>query len=211
MNPVALGFRAHSGWIAAVAVAGSPSKAVVIERRRIETADPAIAGSRQPYHAAQRLSLAKAAPWIARCRERSARLALDAVSAMIADLAKQGHRVVVAGILRGSGRALPELAAILRSHALLHTAEGEFYRDVLAQAIKSCALPVTPAVERELWDRGAGVFHLAKGDLQGRGARTRSSHPSPPGLRWRSPGAHKAATAWSPLAVSENWPVRVPD
>jgi hypothetical protein len=198
MNPVALGFRAHSGWTAAVAVAGSPSKAVVIERRRIETADPAIAGSRQPYHAAQRLSLAKAAPWIARCRERSARLALDAVTAMIADLAKQGHRVVVAGILRGSGRALPELAVILRSHALLHTAEGEFYRDVLAQAIKSCALPVTPAVERELWDRGAGVFHLAKGDLQGR-LKELGRSLGPP---WREDQKLASLAAWIALAES---------
>jgi hypothetical protein len=35
----ALGFRAHSGWRAVVAVPGSPGRAVVLERRRIETAD----------------------------------------------------------------------------------------------------------------------------------------------------------------------------
>jgi hypothetical protein len=37
-----LGFCAHPGWTAVVAVAGSPGKPVVLERRRIETADTAI-------------------------------------------------------------------------------------------------------------------------------------------------------------------------
>jgi hypothetical protein len=38
----ALGFRVHSGWTAMVAVAGSPASPVVLDRRRIETADTAI-------------------------------------------------------------------------------------------------------------------------------------------------------------------------
>jgi hypothetical protein len=42
----ALGFRAHSGWTAAVAVGGSPARPVVLDRRRIETCDAAIHGSR---------------------------------------------------------------------------------------------------------------------------------------------------------------------
>lgn len=53
---VALGLRAHSGWTAAVAVAGSPIKPIILERRRIETADDRIAGSKQPYHTAKELS-----------------------------------------------------------------------------------------------------------------------------------------------------------
>lgn len=170
----------------------------MIERRRIETADPAMAGSRQPYHAAQRLSLTKAEAWIGRCHDRSARLALEAVTSMIADLARQGHRVVVVGILRGSGRALPELAAILRSHALLHTAEGEFYRDVLAHAIESCALPVASVLERELWDRSAAVFHLVKGDLQGR-LKELGRSLGPP---WREDQKLASLAAWIALAES---------
>ncbi len=199
MNPpVALGFRAHSGWTAVVAVAGSPGDAVVIERRRIETADPAMAGSRQPYHTAQRLSLEKAEAWIGRCLDRSTRLALDAVTAMVADLAGQGHRVVVAGMPRGSGRALPELAAILRSHTLLHAAEGEFYRDVLVHAMKACALPVTPVVERELWDTGATVFRLTAGDLQVRLNELGRSLGPP----WREDQKLASLAAWIALAGS---------
>jgi hypothetical protein len=42
-------------------VAGSPGKPVVLERRRIETADTAIPDSKQPYYAAEWLGVEK---WI---------------------------------------------------------------------------------------------------------------------------------------------------
>jgi hypothetical protein len=146
---IALGFRAHSGWAAAVAVTKSRGKFVVLERRRIVTADGTLAGSKQPFHAAERLDFDEAAAHIQTCRERSTALAIGAVSGLIA------HRPVCAAILCASGRALPELAAILRSHALIHTAEGEFFRDILAIACEGCALPVIRVKEREIWDRAA--------------------------------------------------------
>ena len=45
----ALGFRAHSGWAALVAVAGTIDALRVLERRRIVIADPEMPGSKQPY------------------------------------------------------------------------------------------------------------------------------------------------------------------
>ena len=112
-----------------VAVAGTPGRPVVLARRRIETADTAIPGSRQPYHAAERLGVDRADTLIRQCRDSSMRLAEGAVSAMVAELEQRGVKVVGAGILFASGRVLPDLASILRSHALIHTAEGEFFRD----------------------------------------------------------------------------------
>src|SRR5437762_7911346 len=157
MNGVAaaLGFRAHSGWAVAVAVAGSPSKPVVLERRRIVTADAAIPGSKQPYHAAERLDLPKAEALIRRCRDSSNRLAENSLSDIVTQLARKGHRVAGAGVIFASGRPLPDLAAILRSHALLHTAEGEFFREAMVRGSEHCSLPVTRIKEREVWDRGA--------------------------------------------------------
>ena len=43
MTHAALGLRAHSGWAALVAVAGTRGAPAVIDRRRIELADPTIA------------------------------------------------------------------------------------------------------------------------------------------------------------------------
>src|SRR6185369_11584939 len=160
----ALGFRAHSGWTAAVAVGGSPARPVVLDRRRIETCDAAIHGSRQPFHAAEPLGFEKAEALIRQCRESSTALATRAVTAMVAQLTQNGHAVVGAGILFASGRPLPPLAAILRSHALIHTAEGEFFREVLVHATEHCSLPVTKIKEREIWERGAILLRLPPAD-----------------------------------------------
>ena len=162
----ALGFRAHSGWTAAVAVGGSLDSPVVLDRRRVETSDAAIHGSRQPFHAAEPLGFEKAEALIRQCRESSTALATRAVTAMVAQLTQNGHAVVGAGILFASGRPLPPLAAILRSHALIHTAEGEFFREVLVHASEHCSLPVTKIKEREIRERGAILLRLPPADLQ---------------------------------------------
>jgi hypothetical protein len=149
MTAVALGFRAHSGWTSAVAVAGSPAKPAVLVRTRIELASPSVAGSKQPYHAAEPLEFADAEALIRGCRESSLSLAGAGLHALIAQVAALGHPVVGAGIVFAAGRALPDLAAILKSHALIHTAEGEFFRDVLLCACEHCSLPVTRIKERD--------------------------------------------------------------
>lgn len=157
----ALGFRAHSGWAAAVAVSGSPTAPVVVDRRRLEIADPDDPDAKQPFHAAEPLDFAAAQRLIRGCTETSQRLARDAVGAMIAELRTAGHAVVGFGLLQGSGRPLPELAGILASHALIHTAEGQMFRDVLAAAGRHHKLPVTEIRERELMARCTADLHLS--------------------------------------------------
>ena len=53
-------------------------------------------------------------------------------------------------MILGSGKALPPLEKILASHPLLHTAEGELFREVLLWAAKQCGLPVTGVCEKSL-------------------------------------------------------------
>ena len=72
------------------------------------------------------------------------------------------HKLRAAAVLFASGRALPDLAATLRSHALIHTAEGEFFRDVLITAAESCNLPVTRVREREISDLQREIAELRK-------------------------------------------------
>jgi len=142
----AIGFRAHSGWAMAVVVAGSPAGPVIVARRRIGTADPSITGSRQPFHAAEPLPYEQAEALVLRCRASSTALAQAAVCALVGT-----HRITTAALLCGSGRPLPGLAAILRSHALIHTAEGELFRDILIEAIRHCGLPLEKIKEKEAW------------------------------------------------------------
>jgi len=168
MTPAALGFRAHSGWAAAVAVAGPPRSSVVIERKRIELVDKKTPDSVQPYHAAAKLELAEAQKWVKHCDGRAQFLARQAMQAFIRDLEQKGYRVVACGVVLASGRPLPSLAAILASHALIHTAEGELFRNALAEAGKHCGLNVTGVKERELYARGAAELHVEEDELRRR-------------------------------------------
>jgi len=193
----ALGFRAHSGWAVVVAVAGSPIHPIVLERRRIEIADAAIPGSRQPFHAAEDLDTGKAEALISLCRESSQALATAAIRRLAAQL-NERHCLAASGMIAGSGRPLPGLAAILRSHALLHTAEGEFFREVLARASESCALPVNRVSEREVWERGAAAFHLRLDTLQQQ-IQSLGRSLGPP---WRQDEKLASLAAWIALVES---------
>jgi hypothetical protein len=146
----ALGFRAHSGWAAMVAASGTLDAPRVLDRRRIVIADPETPGSKQPYHAAAGLLFSEAAEFIQQAIESSRALALEALSATVNLLRSQGHEVAGCGILLGSGKLLPALENILGSHALIHTAEGEMFRDVLLWAARESNLPVMGVREKEL-------------------------------------------------------------
>jgi len=172
---VALGLRAHSGWAATVVVAGSPAKPTVLERRRIVAANDRISGSKQPYHAAKDLSTERAETWIRQSRHDSTVLASQAVNALVIQLRENGLTVVRAGILFGLERQLPPLQAILRSHALIHTAEGEFFRNAVRQACERSKISVTTIREPELDEQVANAWGDAANRLQRRIANLGSS------------------------------------
>ncbi len=198
MAPAALGFRAHSGWAALVVIAGAPRSPVVIDRRRIELIDPRIPEAKQPYHAAQRLDLKEAEKLVSRCASGAKLLARQAFDAVIADLRGKGHDVVGCGILLASGRPAMSLAATLASHALIHTAEGELFRDALAQASKLCGLGITGVRERELYTRGGAELHLTADELQ----RRLTELGQPIGPPWRQDEKRAALVAWLVLAAA---------
>jgi hypothetical protein len=133
-----------------VAAAGTLKAPQVLERRRITIADPQLPGSKQPYHTAAELPFSQAEISVRKALESSRALAVDAILASVECLRSQGHEVVGCGLLLGSGRPLPELPAILASHPLLHTAEGQMFRDVLSWAARECNLPVTAVPEKQL-------------------------------------------------------------
>ncbi|HEY6064543.1 MAG TPA: hypothetical protein VIY96_00210, partial [Thermoanaerobaculia bacterium] len=108
-SPAALGFRSHSGWATLVAVAGDPSAPDVLLRRRIEIADAAIEGSKQPYHAAEELDLPKAKELLRRCEETSRGLALRALRDAVSEVEKDRRDVVACGLLLASGKPLGSL------------------------------------------------------------------------------------------------------
>jgi hypothetical protein len=147
---VALGFRAHSGWAAMVAVAGTVDAPRVLDRRKIVIADPELAGSKQPYHAAAEIALAEAEVRIRQAIESSQGLAAEAIEVAIRALEREGHEVCGCAVLFGSGKPLPPLEAILASHALIHTAEGVMFREAIVWAAKQWKFPVSGIREKDL-------------------------------------------------------------
>ena len=149
-KPAALGIRAHSGWAAAILLAGPSGAPQILERRRITLCDPEIEGSKQPFHHAEPMRFPDAERFIADCAESTASYAREAIAQFIT-VAKT-HRCSLngCGILTASGRALPDLGSILASHALIHAAEGAFYRDAMARACEQEEIAVSRVKERDV-------------------------------------------------------------
>jgi hypothetical protein len=192
----AVGLRAHSGWAALVALVGSPESPYVLIRRRIVTADPAIRGSKQPFHAAEPLQLKDAEALIEKCTVSTRNLSREALQRTSADLRGKGFELAGCGVILGSGRSLPALEAILASHALLHTAEGEFYRQALVEAGRHCGLPVVGVKEREAYEKGAAQMRISIDDLKSRVAGLGRGIGPP----WTQDQKYAALVAWLALA-----------
>jgi len=152
MKLAAIGVRMHSGWGALVAVSNSNGVSEVIERRRVAVVAHGTAGAKQPYHFAENLELPAAEKFLEKCFADSKRLALAAVRDVAGELRDRQYRVVGSAILLASGRPLPPLAKILASHAVIHAAEAEFFRQAFSKACEDLELPVTGFRERDLND-----------------------------------------------------------
>ena len=192
--PAALGLRAHSGWAALVAVGGGPASPEVLDRRRIEMADDPEA--KQPYHAAEELPLAKARALLERLARQAEERAAAGLGAVLADLRADGYDVVGAIVLTASGKPLPPLESILASHALIHTADGEHFRDALAFGAQQHRLPVARIREKDLLARAATAVGRPAPDLQA----AVTAWGKPLGPPWTQDQKLSALGAWTVLA-----------
>jgi hypothetical protein len=161
MKRAAIGFRMHSGWGALVAVSQSAGAVEVIARRRITVINPNAQGTKQPYHFAENLEFPEAEKFLARCFATSRRLALAAARELVEELRARHYLVAGSAVVLASGRPLPLLAKILASHALIHTAEGEFYRAAIWKACEELDLAVAGFRERDLGECALTAFGRA--------------------------------------------------
>jgi hypothetical protein len=138
----ALGFRTHSGWACAILATGQDKKIEIIDRRRILLHDLEIPGTKQPFHAVEPMPLAKAENYITRCKTATDRLAGAAMTSF--KQVAQSRGILLSGVcvITASGCTLPGLEDILASHALIHAAEGEFYRAALIDAADAMGIPI---------------------------------------------------------------------
>lgn len=161
MKNAAFGIRMHSGWGALVCISGDADALEMVERRRIAIIEPTMPGAKQPYHFAESLRLEEAERHLQKCAAISERLALQAIRDTLDAVTSRNYQVIGCAMLLASGRELPALPKILASHALIHTAEGEFFRRLVSEACERCHIPVMGIRERELDDRANAIFGKA--------------------------------------------------
>ena len=191
MGRAALGVRAHSGWAAFVVLGGTVAAPEILKRGRMELCDASIKGSKQPFHEAEPLPFDEGSRFIARCSKATAALADKALAQIQSEVSPLG----ACCILTASGRALPDLRAILASHALIHAAEGEFYRDAVAEACSRSRIPTERMRERDIdaaADRLPGSEAARRQRLDAFGKQV--------GTPWRQDEKLSALAAWLALA-----------
>ena len=195
-SEAALGFRAHSGWAALVAVAGPVAEPAAVVRRRVELSRGT---PRQPFHAAEGRPFAAAEDLIRRSTDEAQALAERAVREAVVELRAMGHELVSSGVLLSAGRPLPGLREVLASHAFIHAAEGELFREVLREATRRCGLLLVEVRERELEDRAARSLRRPATELQRRVADWGRALGSP----WTQDEKRAALVAWLALSPRE--------
>jgi hypothetical protein len=193
----ALGFRAHSGWAALVAISLEEGAPRVLLRERPHLVKTFTYEFRQPYHTAKKKPPAEAPEFIARMRTEAGDLADQAISSIQTSLQHQGYELTRCGLLLAAGKPLPELPQILASHALIHTADGELFRAALLEASERCGLRTFTARENELFAKASHTLKLQPDELVRRLAHLGTALGPP----WTQDEKLATLVAWLSLAL----------
>lgn len=195
MKQAAVGFRVHSGWAAVVVVWLEKGALVVLERKRAHLVKTFSYTFRQPYHTAEKMPLAEAGEFVAQVQTEARQLAYRAVHEMQSELEKLKITLSRGNVLLASGRPLPELEKILASHALIHAADGELFREAIVHGCTRCGLKMESIKERELLEHAGTALHLKPAELM-----RRVTHLGKPlGSPWSQDEKFATLAAWLTL------------
>ncbi|HEV2195821.1 MAG TPA: hypothetical protein VGR55_09565 [Candidatus Acidoferrum sp.] len=195
MKQAAVGFRVHSGWAAVVVVSLEKGAPVVLERKRAHLVKTFSYTFRQPYHTAERMPLAEAQKFVAQVQTEARQLSYRAVQEMQSNLENLKIKLTRGSLLLASGRPLPDLEKILASHALIHTADGELFREAIVHGCTRCGLKTERIKERELLESGARALHVQPAALLRRLTALGKSFGSP----WSQDEKFATLAAWLAL------------
>jgi hypothetical protein len=197
-EPAVVGVADHSGWANLVTVAAPGGRPVVVDRRRCELIGADL--PRQPYHAAQGLSAVEAVTLVDRVRAGADLCARQALAGLVAEL--DDHRLVGVAVRAPGGRPLPgTVADVLASHSAMHAAEGQLYRDALAEAAAELAIAVATFERKALSARAEVQLGLSVAEV----ASLAAELGRPLGAPWRA--EHKEAALAALCELADHVPV----
>ncbi len=156
----AIGFSAHSGWAAMVVLGGTKAAPDLLDRSRVTLIDDHDPEAKQPYHTVEFLCVEEATGRLDGYLAIATRMAQESVQAQSEKLKKQGITLKSVGILESSSRKNIALASILASHALIHAAEGDHFRNALSAAAEQLRLEVRRLQTRALEEHAVKCLRL---------------------------------------------------
>jgi len=193
--PAALGFSMHTGWATVVAISGVPGSLKVLLRRRVELLPPGDIIPRFVFHRAAELASAEAAKLVQRAEAASKETTAIALKEVLEHLRSRDQMICAVGIATGSRPVPGDLADVLRSHPVIHTAEGALFRRAIISACERCGLAVISVGNREIWAETACAWKMTETELRKQIVVLRKSEGAP----WGSD--EKTATAFALLAL----------
>lgn len=133
LAPCVLGVRPKTGSAVLVAVTGAGPPVVLLRETAVfATGDHA--PERFVYHHAAELDLAAAEAFVERLRSDYAEAAANRLEQVAQALALQGYALGAAALACRAPSLQSPLAEIVRSHALIHAAEGAFWAEIWSTA-----------------------------------------------------------------------------
>ena len=187
-----IGIADHSGWAVLVAVGGDAAAPQLILRRRLRLVDERL--PRQVYHAVAEQGRPRSL--IPEVLASAAAESERELSEAIQQLHAEGHEA--RGIaIAGRPDPPPPLERILASHALLHGAEGQLYRDALAEVATGLGLHVRRFIGRELGLLASTTIGLEAPTIESYVAATGKAAGPP----WTVDQKRAATAAWLALAA----------
>lgn len=182
-----LGLRVKTGWAAVVLLGGTGKNPRVLDSREVRLSDWDRPHERQPFHATFGVEQTDRAV-IARLVKRVERYARTALTSLLREYAKAGHRVRRVAIVVSS---LTDPASIANQHMRAHASEGQLYRRVAEQGLEGRGIKTRVVLERDAYTLLAKA--LRRGPAAVKGAVAALGEDA---ARWRSEEKFAAAGAW---------------
>jgi hypothetical protein len=191
VTAIALGFRVKSGYAVAVAVRGPASAPTLVARCIVELCDPAVAQTRQPYHAALHAheqdphALGERIAIVKRCANQSIAALLNAD--VFADAGCGGAAIVVGSLI--------DPATVANPHIRAHASEGALFRDVLRDALRAHGLRCDVFTEKQLAASAAAALQRREAAIK----RVVAQFGKAAGTPWRAEEKAASTAAWMML------------
>jgi hypothetical protein len=200
--PAGLGFRAHIGWAAAVAVIEDHGAPQLVHSSIVQTGERGDRVSMEPYHVAagiDKLARGGRPPnpeaIIAQGRKLQDEMATKSISRIISELAGNNMNVVAGAILTTRSWLGHSLEGILGDHAHVRIYEGEAVRAAIRSGLTGNGIAVVGCDERSMLQVTAESNGWSELEIQD----VLAAMGKQAGRPWRQDQKLAALAAWAAL------------